>query len=396
MVQPNDIVIWAAAFVALWWVIDWLHMRQEGERLPMRRAPLRALGDVLPKLWRNKTFMLVLACLWLIGAAVAGVQRYFLALPPGVAEAGAVAPSLTESVQALLGRGLPDALPRLVEVPLGTWAALLFGVLLAAAMIRIIIDPPDRIGEETARQLRWPAGLLIAYLAVGVAMVAAPRGFVEGLADRRGGTILLTTGTMALMPALLAPAFALLWRLVLEIARDGVWSFVSSMRALAESWLPITLLVLLANALRPVVALGGDNYAAAWHYAYLALLVLLALTPWAIVDRREGLAEGLRRSWRLFRQRPVDAIAFGLRFTLLFVVLGALVSLAEPTGAAEWATWFAPLLDVGRNVLLLLQALVLARFYVHLGELLEQDDACAICPSARIAEGLEEQAESDE
>ncbi|MFO8082436.1 MAG: hypothetical protein R6V07_19325 [Armatimonadota bacterium] len=52
MVQPNDIVIWAAAFVALWWVIDWLHMRQEGERLPMRRAPLRALGDVLPKLWR--------------------------------------------------------------------------------------------------------------------------------------------------------------------------------------------------------------------------------------------------------------------------------------------------------------------------------------------------------
>ncbi|MFW6156373.1 MAG: hypothetical protein ACOC7J_03550, partial [Armatimonadota bacterium] len=160
----------------------------------------------------------------------------------------------------------------------------------------------------------------------------------------------------------------------------------------AESWLPITLLVLLANALRPVVALGGGDYAAAWHYAYLALLVLLALAPWAIVDRRDGLAEGLRRSWRLFRQKPVDAIAFGLRFTLLFVVLGALVGLAEPTGGAEWATWFAPLLDVARNVLLLLQALVLARFYVHLGEMLEKDEACAACPSAQMAERPEEQA----
>jgi len=194
---------------------------------------------------------------------------------------------------------------------------------------------------------------------------------------------------------LLASAWALLWRLVLEIARDGVWSFVSSMRALAECWLPIVLLVLVANALRPMGVLAGRGYTSLWGYAYLAVLVLLALTPWAILDRQEGLGAALRRSWQLFRQKPVDVIAFGLRFALLFAVLGGLVLLVEPRASVEWAAWYTPLLGVVRNALLLLQALVLARYYVHLEEMLAEDEACETCPATRMAERLEEQAEND-
>ncbi|MGI5819355.1 MAG: hypothetical protein ACOX9R_14795 [Armatimonadota bacterium] len=390
MVEATDIVIWAAAFVALWWVIDWAFMRQDGERLPMRRAPMRVLADVLPKLWRNKSFMLALLCLWLIGAAVAGVQGYFFRVgadptlsAPQAPIAGAL--PLSATVPALLARELPAALPRLVEVPLGTWGAMLFAVLLIAAMVRIIIDPPEQIGEETARKLRWPVGLVVAGLAGSIAMVAAPRGMIERLASDAGalgaGGVAFTIGTMVLLPALLAPAYALLWRLALEIARDGVWSFVSSMRALAESWLPITLLIVIASALRPVASLAG-GYMSAPGYVWLALLVLLALAPWAILDRRATLPAGLRRSWALFRQKPVDVIAFGLRFTLLFAVLGAAAALFEAQGAGGWAAWYSPLLGVVRDALLLLQALVLARLYVHLSELLESADACAGCPAA--------------
>ncbi|MFW5868302.1 MAG: hypothetical protein ACOCX2_10830 [Armatimonadota bacterium] len=405
MVESNDIILWAVAFVALWWVIDWFHMRQEGERLPLRRAPLRVLADVLPKLWRNKTFMLALLCLWLIGAAITGLRDYLYRLGadptldiPGPRITGPL--SLTGTVPETLALELPEALPRLVEVPLGTWAALLFAVLLVAAMVRIIIDPPDRLGEETARRLKWPAGLVVAYTVLGVAAVAVPREFIEGLGlggDARSmGGILFAIGAFVVMPILPAPVWALLWRLVLEIARDGVWSFVSSMRAVAQCWLPIALLVLIANALRPMGVLAGGAYEAGWDYAYLAVLVLLFLTPWAILDRQEGLLAALRQSWRLFRQKPVDVIAFGLRFTLLFAVLGGLVALVEPRAAVEWAAWYAPLLRLARNALLLLQVLMLARLYVHLEEMLAEDEACASCPSARMAERLEEHADEEE
>ena len=404
MVVPSDVIIWIVAFVALWWGIDWFHMRQDGEPLPMRRAPLRVLADILPKVWRNKTFILALACLWLIGAAVQGVTVYYqqIAADPTVTAPGPPvigALSLAAFVPEALGTALPDALPRLVEVPLGAWAALLFAVLLIAAMVRIIIDPPDRIGEETARKLRWPTGLLIAYVAAGATMAALPRRFIDPLIHDGGapetGAALFAIGTMVLMPALFAPAFTILWRLVLEIACQGVWSFVSSMRAVADAWLPITLLVILANALRPVVAFSEAPDGGAVGYVYLAVLVLLALAPWAILDRGTGVGGGVQRSWELFRQKPVDLIAFALRFTLMFSILGALVTAFEAGLANEWGVVATPLLDVLRNALLVLQVLVLARLYAHLTEMLSEDDACATCPGARMAERLEDDLEGD-
>ncbi len=404
MVETNDIVMWGAAFVALWWLFDWIHGRQEGERLPMRRAPMRVLGDVLPKLWRNKTFMLAVLCLWLIGATVAGVQGYFMRVSarPGAAEAAARQmdrpAALADAIPQLLTQELPEALPRLVEVPLGTWAAILFAVLLILGMVRIAIDPPDAIEEHTARGLWWPAGLLVLNLAAGIALLAAPRDFLEGLGY--GGSApprsaLMAIGTLVIMPALVAPVTALLWHLVLEIARKGTWSFVSSIRALAESWLPIVVVVIAAQALHVPATLSDPPGQRWWGIAYMLVLVVLALAPWAILDRKEGVLAGLRRSWRVVRLKPVDALAFGLRFTLLFAVLGGLVALAEPPARAVWAAWYAPLLDVVRNALILLQALVLARFYLHLSEGLGEDEACAGCPSPRTAERLGEQREEE-
>lgn len=405
MVEANDIISYVAAFVALWWAIDWINMRQEGERLPLRRAPLRILGEVLPKLWRNRTFLLILLSLWLIGATVASVQGYFFRMSsqaPGLQSAQMVRPAFTisDSVPEMLLHELPEALPRLVEVPLGTWAAALFAVLLIAAMVRIVIDPPEAIGEETARKLRWPVGLLAAYLVVWGAITAAGQPFLDKISqggEHAWAEVPFAVLTLVIVPGLLmAPAYALLWRLVLEITRDGVWSFVSSMRALAECWLPIALLLIIANAFRPMGVLAGHGYESFWGYAYLAVLVLLALAPWAVLDDPEGRAQPFVRSWRLFRQRPVDVIAFALRFTLLFAVLGGLVALVEPSAASRLTTWYAPLLGVARNLLLLLQAMVLAGLYVHLSAVPTEDDACASCPSARLAERLEEQVDRDE
>ena len=70
-------------------------------------------------------------------------------------------------------------------------------------------------------------------------------------------------------------------------------------------------------------------------------------------------------------------IAFGLRFALLFAVLGGIVALLEPQSATAWDV---PLRGIVRQALVLLQVAVLAGLFVHLSELLEQDDACASCP----------------
>ncbi len=396
-VDANDVIAWVAAFVALWWVIDWISLRQEGEPLPLRRAPLRVLADVARKLWRNKTFLAVLLALWLIGAAVLAVQSTIMRMGH-VGPMPAASPmftrilGLTDAVPELLSRGLPEALPRLTEVPLGTWGTILFVALLSLGLVRIIMAPPESIGEETARKLWWPAGLAVLAIASTVAQPMILTAFFDGFHERHG---VMPSGSqmpwwflvmVPLAPVLMAPVHVLLWRLVLEIARDGVWSFVSAIRAVAQSWLPIALLLFIANVLRPVGVLFGRPSVSAWGWGYLTVLVLLALVPFAVVDEQSGLLAAIRRTWRLFRQRPVDVIAFGLRFTLLFAVLGGLVALLEPQPMAAWAAWYAPLLDLLRQGLLLLQVAVLAGLYAHLGELLEADEACASCPSTRPAD----------
>ena len=400
-VEANDVLMWLAAFVALWWVIDWISFRQSGEPLPLRRAPLRILADVARKLWRNKTFLAVLLALWLIGAAGFAVQSTVMRLAhlgpmPSAQPMFMRVYGLTDTVPTLLARELPEALPRLQEVPLDTWGTLLLAALLFLAFARIAVAPPPSIGEETARRLRWPLGVLVAGIVAHIAALAVPRTFLESLGLGGSGIPPLralpwTIGTMVLLPVLLAPMHTLLWRLVLEIVRDGVWSFKSSMAALAESWLPVTLVLLIANGLRVLAIIWNRPLG----YVYLAALVLLALAPFAIVDRREGLGGAFVRTWRLIRQKPVDVIAFGLRFTLLFAVLGGLVALVEPHPEVSWAAWYAPLLQVVRLALVLLQVAVLAGLYVHLGELLEENDACASCPSTRLTEKLEDLAEED-
>lgn len=386
MFELENVIAWAAAFVALWWVIDWLSLRQEGQRMPLRRGPLRILADVLPKLWRNKTFLLALVCLWLIGATVAAVSGY---LAVDVAEfgqpLGTVGPriaeplSVTDDVPELLAGELPDALPRLLPIPLGGLAAILLVVLLTAGLIRVIIDPPQEIGNEAARKLKWPVGLLCAHIVFYGATVAAGSDYLERL---QGPDAPAYAPLLLILPAIWvldAPVHALLWRLALEIARDGVWSFKSSIASLAESWLPITIAVLVARVLLVPVLLTAVPL---WlSVAYVAVPVLLVFVPWTILDRRIGLIAALRRSWWLFRQRPVDLLAFGLRFALMFAVLGGIVALFEPTpGAVPTASWYQPLMGVVRSFLLLLQVMVLARLYAHLAGELEMDEACTGCP----------------
>ncbi|GEM_PF-5470997 len=384
-VEAGSVVAWAAAFVALWWVIDWLNMRQQGEPLPLRRAPLRVLADVSRKLVRNRTLLAVLAALWIIDAAMLAVQLTF----QRVTALGTPAPAqpfigrmldLPSAVPQLLARELPEAYPRLLQAPLGNWGTMLFGLLLAAGLIRVAMARPKALGDKTSRRLYWPAGLLIASAAASIAILFAGREFFERFGYVGSAapplTVLWMVATMAILPALIAPAHALLWRLVLEVTRGGTWSFTTTLRAVAESWLPVALLLLIAGLARVAGVLGAQVTPVA-GYLYAVVLILLTLAPYAIVDSGSGLGAALARSWRLFRQRPVDAIAFGLRFALLFAVLGGLVALLEPQSATAW---YVPLLGIVRQALVLLQVAVLAGLFVHLSELLEQDDACASCP----------------
>lgn len=397
MFESETIILWVAGFVALWWVIDWLSLRQEGLRMPIRRGPLRALRSVLPKLWRNKTFLLALVCLWLIGATVAAVSSYLLSVTPEFGHGlGAAGPriagpmSLTGTLPEVLEGELPQALPRLVPLPLGGVAAILLIVLLAAGLIRVIIAPPREVGEEAARSLKLPVLLLALHIAAYGLLLAVGEGGLHDLGRPDApwyGSPVIAINVVLVAGLLLAPVYALLWRLMLEIARDGVWSFKSSIRSIGPSWAPALLLLLLTIDLSGYGLLRQPLLDRVLDGILMALPVLLVFAPWAVVDRQKGFVAALRRSWHLFRQRPVDLIAFGLRFALLFAVLGGIVALFEPAAAGQAGMWYQPLLGVVRSFLVLLQALVLARLYVHLSEELDADASCAGCPGRQSATG---------
>ncbi len=371
MIWWHDVVAWAAAFVTVWWVADWLGMRQEGEPLPLRRAPLRVLADVLRKLARNPSFVLALLALWMLSAAIGAMQVYLHRLhagmptpaPGGAAQLGSPA----EAIPRLLTQELPRALPRLAEVPLGIWGGLLLAVLLLIGMVRLMIGPPEEIGASLARGLRWPAAMLGALIGGTIALMVAGQPFLDSMSGAGPRSVAFTIVSLVIGPALLAPVVALLWRLAFEIVELGSWSFVSSVRALGRTWLPVALALFVAKALLPAaVFVRPGRYGSVPGIAYMLVGVLLAFVPWAIVDRQAGLIDALRASWRLFRARWFEVIAFALRFTLLFALLGALVALIEPAASMRWQVWYGPLLSVVRNALVLLQLMTIAGLYVHL------------------------------
>lgn len=384
MIPWTDVTAWAAFFVALWWALDWLSMRQEGEPLPLRRDPLGVLAAAVRKLARNRSLLLALVGLWLLGAAIGALQVYVYRLhmgapagpaPPGLAGLG----PLADAIPQLLGRALPESLPRLEPVPLGGIGNILVALLLVIAIVRLNLDPPASLGAATVTRLRWPAAALAAFVAVHALLLAAGQSLTASFGY--GGTpparsVLFGVLTLVLWPALLAPLVALLWRMVLEVVDGGTWSFRSALAAMGRTWLPVAIALLVANALRPVaVFLTPGGFGNAPGIAYLLIGVLLALVPWALVDRQEGFVAALRESWRLFRARWFEAIIFALRFTLLFAVLGALVSLLEPTGGQ-------PVESVLRAFVTLLQVMTIAGLYVSLRDDYAEESACARCPGA--------------
>jgi len=385
-------VAWAAAFVAIWWLADWLSMRQEGEPLPLRRAPLRMLGDVLRRLARNRSFLVALAALWLLSAAIGAMVMYFAAELGVARPTGPATPVLArmglaaDAIPELLARELPEALPRLVEIPLGFWGGLLFAALLVLGLVRLMIDPPDEFGDEAARGLKWPVVLLCLHVAGSVALLATGQRFfreMTGLDPPWYTPWVLVGQGLVMAGVFLAPVHALVWRIVLEIVRDGVWSFKSSIRSVSASSLPAALLLLFTM---PVVATAVGPGAMSKPPLYrlldavvIAIPILLIFAPWAVVDRGVGLIEALRESWRLFRHRPFEVVIFALRFALLFAVLGGIVALFEPAASARWHTWHGPLLGVVRNALTLLQAMTIAGLYVHLRDESAAAGSCAEC-----------------
>ncbi|MEA3403943.1 MAG: hypothetical protein U9R79_22125 [Armatimonadota bacterium] len=384
MLAAESIIAWIAALVAVWWLIDWLQLRHVGKALPLRRAPLRILADVLAKLRRNRTFVGALVALWLLGTAASLMRAYLVADIGGPAPARAM-PMLAwlsrpaELIPRLLGGEVYWALPRLREVPLTGWASLLVAVLLAAGLVRVMIDPPDGIDEDAARGLRWPIAFLCAHAAAAAAAIAAGQDFFWRLAGPDAPWYtpwVLGIHGLVLAGVLLAPAHALLWRMMLEIAGDGVWSFRSSIRAVGATWGSAALLLLVGTPGSVVPTEAMPPSARILNALPIIIHVLLVFAPWAIVDRQQGLLDALRQSWRLFRRRAVDVITFGLRFALLFAVLGGIVALFEPDVLGGSRTLHGPLLAVVRNLLLLLQAMTVAGLYVHLRDEL----ACQASP----------------
>jgi hypothetical protein len=385
-----------SSFVLLWWLAEWLGYRQEDRARPIVRDPLRLLVFAVRRLWKNRSFVGALLVVWLIGIPLYHVQRVRLLTdlhgrPPEAGKMSFGVPRLVSEPRTVLAEAprlfedeIPRALPDKTGIPLDPHGSLFLAAALAVGLIWMLRSRPSWLPGELRAGLRWPPQLVLAGCVLRVAQMVlyslgrAPSWY-EGMSYAWLRS--LWPGLEILLEAvLLAPLWALLWHIGLQIARDERWNLRGAIKGMAATWAPIALLELFAYTPAAVgMSLSLSPLRDVHPYTTTlgsALGVFLALTPWIIVDRRVRLREAFAQTCRLLRYWSFDLLTFGLRFVLLYAALGVLLRALSPPGDAPRAL-FREVYSVPYYLLLLTKVVVIATLYLDLCREPEASEASA-------------------
>lgn len=385
-----------STFVLLWWLAERLGYRQEDRVRPIVRDPLRLLVLAIRRLWKNRSLVGALLVVWLISIPLYHVQKVRLLTdlhgrPLKADEMSFGVPRLLSEPRTVLSEAprlfeeeIPRALPDKTGIPLEPHGSLILAAALAVGLIWMLRTRPSWLPSEVRAGLWWPLQLVLAGCVLRVAQMVlyslgrAPSWY-EGMSYAWLRS--LWPGLEILLEAvLLAPLWALLWHIGLQIARDERWNLRRAIEGMAATWAPIALLELFAYAPAAVgISLSLSPMRDGHVYTTTlgsALGVFLALTPWIIVDRRVRLREALAETCRLLRYWSFDLLTFGLRFVLLYAVAGLLLRALSPGGDALRAL-FGELYSAPYYLLLLTKVVVIATLYLELCREPEASEASA-------------------
>lgn len=326
--ERPDLVLLAPAALAAWWFLDW---RSNRHGHPLRN-PLSLLADALRQLWRYKLLLTVLILCWLVSAGL-----YWLAMAtwyPEWHQRGQQALamdslSLRDAIMAIsVEMDAPDRnLPQSTKPPVGDYTAYALYLLIAVWFIWLMLRRPAWLPTPVRERLRWPAHLLVA-----AALVSAM--YVTVVPRQQGGSWVLWAVYMA-TSFLAIPASALLsallWWILLRIARRRPWGMRQATRVVAYCWGSVSALLFVSAAAAAVVWVGLPTWEAQRagrlvDVTYDLMMIAFALVPWLIVDRRMRLCPALGESWRLATTRSRDVLVFATRYWLMMTLAAATIA----------------------------------------------------------------------
>ncbi len=339
-ISPSALLVVVLGLI-VWWLGDAVGYLRNGVR-PLREPVDCAITGVRGLL-RSPWLLGVFAACWGVSAMLARDRLW--SWLEHVREYNAAAPVWNRSASYWeeFARGVPQFRQPIGdggEVVLLLAALVLFSIALLAGDRKYRARAAWPVALTLIGLAAWPASVLLLHDQMAVRLMPAwPRQLAVGL--------------MALGFVWYAPAVALLWHSLLHVLRRRRWELQTVVEGAVRDWpamlwllaiVTIPQLLRLALGVAPRVMAYALDQDQVWFFLQLTeamptvltpiIGIALALAAWLIVDRGIGVREALRQSWELARARGVDVLAFALRYSLIFALLGAITA-AFPRSAIE-------------------------------------------------------------
>ena len=388
------------AILLAWWALEALRYQRDGDRIPLARNPLALFALSVQRLWRNRSFLWIVAACWALAVAYGWIQqeviipRYYpelLAMPEPEPGEGIDLPQ-AQVVSTVVVSELTSAFPRLTHgLRLGPLGRLLAPAIIAGALIWLLVKKPAWLPEGVRGRLVWAVHFCIACFILGGVLAVMPLVGGPGAWGGPWGRYavlypLFMAGVSIFFAVLAAPMGAFIWHLVLQIARGDRWSMRKAVAGMASAfpaigWMyllvyvlgstPQVLVMLITHPSVITKLMAATGWSWAWRlhgYGYqiqLAVWVACFLVPWIVLHRGVGLRAALDESYAIFTGRLGDVLAFAVRYALLFAALKSAVRYLR----SPWAWPPDPVGMVSSLLmhgLVLVEALVIASFYLAL------------------------------
>ena len=401
MVQTKTaIVALAVVAIIIWYWAEWQERLKHQQRMNPLRNPLALLHLAVQRLWRNRSFFLILLACWLLSV---GIYRFILdplifapIREQWTAAAAAAQPggewtdaptfhgrAVTIDSDGIAGTGpiswVWRAMPqfRLVDLSVGysTWAVLILALgIMAVVLMRLWFRRPKWLPSDMHQRLVWPI-----YLALGgfVVMVTCS-GFSLASAlllrqpEAISGAYLFLSSLLPLFLAFAGAVLtAFLWHIVMQVGIGQCWSPHHAIIGAVKSWLPIAWLTFsLALPYTAAAAFPIWRHLAIMPGSILQLApvirIVLLFVPWIVLAERANFSPAVVRNFQLIRSRWWDLLVLLPRYLLIMVPVYALLS------AASWATIHNPgltlLLSLTRSTIELVLLVTIVVLYIKLRE----------------------------
>ncbi len=338
-------VFMAAGSVAVWWLAEALGVT--AGRADLAGDPVRCAGIAARRLWGNRWLVVTLGALYLLTWLAWDLQRYAYvernpespkttAYELGWSWAETVRNDLSSDV--LSARFLSDLAQQFPTGRIDIGFSVVF-VAIALVVGFGYLHFSRKIPVRHRERMAWPFRLTVLYALV---TVGDHLWWLRPLTAQSSDPIAvrwIIWGTEFLGFIWAAPALAAIWHIAIRVVRGRRWGPRQALLAAGRTWplfMPFLFILYLPQDLLFIP--WRSPFGAGLPEAYRSLLVAVGavvqlammLVPWAIADRRIGFRRALAWAWGLATGRPLQVLAFVLRWALAMSVIALALSILAP------------------------------------------------------------------